>query len=200
MDIYFSTNEKLYSKLFRVLAKEPVSHIGLGFFPKSLNLAVDCTKPYGKVYHLKHWKSKYKLNFHMSLDMSLDDELVAYSCAADHAILVRYDWGAYYYGFLMLIRRYIFGIPLPAKNSWQTNEDRICTEIMTPLVEVLKKYGLDASDLDFAALTPFETAKELKKRSEGIEEVRWYGFPNKEANRRHRFGIFPFSLLFKNFL
>jgi hypothetical protein len=200
MDVYLTTNEKYYSKLFRWLSKEPVSHIGLGFFRKSMGLVADCTKPFGKIYHIKQWKAKYQLKFFMRIDMSVEDELKAYKCAANHSILVRYDWGAYYYGFLMLFRRYLFGIPLPKSNSWQTKEDRICTEIMAPLMDILKKYGIDMEGVDFAAITPFELAKELKKRSEGVEGVRWYGFSDKEANVRPRYGVFPFRFLYENII
>lgn len=198
MKIHFSKNDKFYSKLLMILCKEPVSHVGVEFFTGTLNLAVDCTKPFGKVYHMKHWLKKYDIVCSMKLKMDDDDELIAYAESASKSVLVGYDWGAYYFGFIAIIKRFLFGTPLPKENKWQSNDTRICTEILDPLKKILLKYDIDITDIDFTAVTPYEAACELRLRSAGKPGVTWYGLSYKEAEEKRRFGVFPFTLLRKD--
>lgn len=198
MKIHFSKNSKFYSKLLMFLCKEPVSHVGLEFFSGTLNLAMDCTKPYGKVYHIKQWRKNYDIVCTMHLRMGDDDELITYTEAAKKSVLVGYDWGAYYYGFIAVIKRFIFGTPLPKTNKWQSDDVRICTEILDPLKKILLRYDIDIMDLDFTALTPYEAACELRIRSVGKLGVTWYGLTYQQAEKKRRFGMFPLNLLRKD--
>ena len=178
-----------------VLAKEPVSHVGLEFAATTFSLAMDCTKPYGKVYHIKDWLKKYDLVFSMELPLSEEEELEVYKIAAQKSIRVPYDWGAYYYGFIALIKQFFLGTPLPKENIWQHPDTRICTEILEPLKDVLYRHNIDIRDLDLTAVTPMGAARVLLERTEGHKEVYWHGFLYKAHRPRGRFGVFPFTLL-----
>ena len=162
MRFYFTTNDKWYSKAHRFMANEPFTHIGLGFFIGTLNLIVDCTKPNGKVYHLDHWLKKYRAVKILSLSLENTMEQLLYLDVTNACVNTPYDWGAYYYAWLMGIRKLLFNKPYPDVNPW-AGSGMWCSEIISPIKENLKDYGVDLTDVaDFAALTPYMLYKKLK--------------------------------------
>lgn len=165
MKIYFVTNEHYYSKIFRFLFKEPVSHVALSFFEDDLKLVIDATKPVGGLYHIKYWLSKYSVVYCMELKLRSDDEKKLCLKVIDETVMVPYDWGGYWFAFFVAIKKRLFGIPYPKKNEWDATNMRHCGEILESLKNILPKHGMDISDLDFAALTPHMAAQELYKRT-----------------------------------
>ena len=164
MQIRFATNDSYYSRFFRFIFKEPVSHVGLGFFMGTRDLMVDCTKPYGGVYSNCCWSKKHTTLYFLDIKMSEEDEFKAYHLAVESAVLTEYDWGAYYYGFLMGIRKFLFRTPLPPHNKWQAKEKFLCTEILQPLKKILEKNGLDIRYLDLSAFTPHMLGKNMYRK------------------------------------
>ena len=178
MKIYFSTNEKYYSKFMRWLFKEPSSHVGLGFSPDgTIPLVLDCTKPYGKIYHLDHWKKKYRITYSMDLALTKEDEEEAYILTTNNAVLKPYDWDAYFYGFLRGIAARWYGIPLPFTNRYSSDDADLCTEVLNPIKQLLLKYQIELITKDLAAMTPHMLAKELHDQTLTNEKVTWHDFP-----------------------
>jgi hypothetical protein len=182
MHVYFSTNERYYSRLFRLLFREPASHVGVGFSPGAdVPLVVDCTQPYGKIYHLHHWKAYYKIIYFMRIDTSPEDELEAYRLVTDNAVLKPYDYDAYVYGFYLGIKWKIFGINPPKTNRFSSPNADLCTEIFNPIKPLLLNYDIDLTNIDLAALTPHMLADELYHQTRFNDKVVWHGFPTKTS-------------------
>lgn len=176
MYLYFSTNDKYYSRFMRFLFKEPTSHIGIGFEVGECPIVVDCTKPFGKVYHLKHWESKYEIKISAKITMTAEDELEALRKTVDNAVLKPYDWGAYYYGFFIGILWKWFYVPPPKTNKYGSDDADLCTEVLNPIKRILKKYEIDLVNHDLAAMTPHMVATEIYRQTFSNERVAWYGF------------------------
>jgi len=170
MDVYFSTNDHYYSKAHRYIAKEPFTHIGLGFFTDKLKLVVDCTKPHGKLYHLDHWLTKYYLTNQLRIELDPEVEQKFYELVIKGSVNVPYDWGAYAYAWLAGIRNFLFNTPYPNINPWG-GSGKWCTEVLTPIVQPLfEETGVDFMGLDLAAKTPCMIYKKLKTFS-GVQEI-----------------------------
>lgn len=181
MLIYLSTNENYYSKLARFLFKEPVSHIGLGFNISGVPMVIDCTKPYGKLYHLKHWESKYTIVYYAGILLEERDEIDAFQKASEYSVLKPYDWSAYFYGLFIGMLWRLHLTALPEKNFFNIREWDLCTEVLNPLKNILFSYGIDIRDIDLSARTPHMIATEIYKQTLGNERVKWYGFPDQET-------------------
>jgi len=174
MRFYFVKNDKWYSKALMKMLDEPVSHIGIGLFTDEhdgLDLVIDCTKPHGKLYHMKHWTSpeKYQIVNTLELKLSISDELLAYDRLIDQCVLTPYDWGAYYYAWIVLLGHFLFKTPIPKENKWST-DGMWCSEIIDPIEGILGCNGVDVSHLDFETLSPHMVYQELKK-FENIKEL-----------------------------
>lgn len=155
MKILYGTNEHFYSKLHRKLVNEPFTHVGLLFFSGSLNIVLDCTKPYSKVYHLEHWRTKYKILETQELSLPKVKETKYYKKAVNYCLLKPYDWGAYIWAWLWVIKRIFTKEDFPTMNPWRT-DGLWCTEVVFPLIEDLKEdFGIDLSNIDLAAKTPY---------------------------------------------
>lgn len=177
MRLCFSTNEKYYSKFMKFLFKEPTSHVGAGFVVQGCPLIVDCTKPCGKLYHQKHWDKKYKTVYFVDIQLSEDDEKLAFYLVTDNAVLKPYDWDAYFYGFLLGILWKWGGIKPPTYNRFSSKDADLCTEIVNPIKPLLCQYGINLEGKDMAAMTPHMMAAEIYEQTKSNERVRWYGFP-----------------------
>lgn len=177
MRLYFSTNEKYYSKFMMFLFKEPVSHVGAGFTIQGCPVVVDCTKPCGKLYHLRSWQKKYDIIYYVNIELSPEDEQTAFTLVTDNAVLKPYDWDAYFYGFFRGILWKWFGIDPPSVNKYSDKNADLCTEIVNPIKGMLKNYGIDLLDKDLAIMTPHMMAKEIREQTKDNERVVWYDFP-----------------------
>jgi len=138
-----------------------VSHIGLGFLDDK-KIVLDATKPYSKIYHLDHWKTKYEIVHTINIPLPKDIEDIAYKVAVDYCMLKPYDWGAYYYAWVCGLRRYFFKIKVPTVNKYALEHGLWCTEVIRPLKHILKNEGLDYTDINLSATTPqmvFDIAK-----------------------------------------
>jgi len=153
MRFYFVTNDKWYSKLHRLIAGEKSTHIGLIFFYCDLNIVVDCTKPYGKVYHLSTWLHKYRKISILELPLNSHIEKFFYKKIVSENVNVHYDFKAYYYAWIMAIRKFLFKIPYPKKNKWKT-DGKLCVEILEPIKKYLTDFDIDLMDIDLAAISP----------------------------------------------
>jgi len=169
MKFYFATNDKWYSKAHRYIAKEKSTHIGVGIFTESLNLVVDCTKPYGKLYHYKHWAKIYEVVDEIELPTHFGDDTLIYDDLIKACILTTYDWNAYYYAWIMGLRKFLFKTPYPKSNPWASDSGMWCTEIIRPLLPFLKSRGINIDYVDFAAQTPQMIFDLLAKKLEVID-------------------------------
>ena len=154
MRIYFSTNEKYYSKAARYIANEPFTHISLGFFTGSINLVVECTKPVGSVYHFDYWCQKNDVCEVLELNFDFSDEMYLYELCVQGCVNVPYDWGAYYFAWIAALKKYFFKIPYPRKNKWAT-DGKWCTEVLDPIANELYNLGYDIVDIDLEVTTPY---------------------------------------------
>jgi hypothetical protein len=153
MKIYFSTNEKWYSKLMRFAEGSDVTHVGLGFF-NDLQLVIDCTIPKGSLYHYRYWADKYEVVHTLDIPMSREDEELAYRMTLSTCLLAEYDRCAYIVGLYWLVRCKITGEDLPVKNPGNRDNKLMCSEVFVPVVGILKKYGVDLEYIDFSVKSP----------------------------------------------
>jgi hypothetical protein len=153
MKIYFSTNEKWYSKLMRFAEGSDVTHVGLGFFD-DLQLVIDCTIPKGSLYHYWYWADKYEVVHTLDIPMSKEDEELAYKLTLEMCLLAEYDRDAYIFGLYWLLRHKITGERYPNRNLGNRGNKLMCSEIFVPVVGVLKKYGIDLECIDFSVKSP----------------------------------------------
>jgi len=153
MKIYFTKNEHWYSKLLMWFEGSTMSHVGLGFFD-DLGLVVDCTKPFSKVYHVDHWFSKYQIVQEIDVPLSPEVERLAYKRVVDTCLLKPYDWGAYAFAWVSIVRKVLFGTPYPDTNPWSSDDGFWCTEIFVPVVDILKDLDADLSGIDLASYSP----------------------------------------------
>jgi len=164
MKFLFSTNEKWYSKAHRYITGEPFTHVGILFFEGGANIVVECTKPAGKASHADHWNKKYQTVEKIDFPLLPRDETHAYADCIFDSLDVPYDWGAYYYAWIAGLKKYLFNCPYPEKNKWSGN-GRWCTEVAGSVAPYLKGfYGVDISDLQLDAMTPYMLYKALKVR------------------------------------
>jgi hypothetical protein len=155
MMILYSTNEHYYSKAHRFIAKEPFTHIGILFFPGVLDIVLDCTRSHSKIYHLRHWGTKYNITNAQKFDLDDNKEMEYYNRAVDYCLLKPYDWGAYVYAWYWAVRRWITGENFPETNPWK-GDGMWCTEVVYPIIPLLKRdFEIDLSGIDLAAKTPF---------------------------------------------
>lgn len=174
MKIYFSTNEKYYSKIVRWLFDEPVSHIGLGFNINGVEMVIDCAKSHGKLYHLKDWENKYSIFYHAEIETSDQVEADLFKKAVRHNIMKPFDKKAYYWFLLAGLKSKIFNTPLPEKNPVQAAYGNICTEIIKPIRKDLwELYDIDLSKYDFSCKTPFMVGEIIRDESMECPFLKW---------------------------
>ena len=174
MIIYFTTNEKFYSKLLRWIFDEPTSHVGASFKPEGqIELVADCTKPHGKLMHLNNWLFKHRLLCSIEINMKKEHELQAYELVVNNCVMKPYDFPAYIYGFYWGLRIKFFGHKPPKKNAESSKEMDLCTEILNPIKGLLLEYAIDIYDMDLAAMTPTMLAMELYKQTIYNSRVDW---------------------------
>lgn len=161
MYIYFTTNEKYYSKLLRWLTGEPVSHVAVGFYFGAKINVIEATKPRAKLVSYKHFKSKEKLVKVLKLSLGFDDELFCYNLVLQKMVGKPYDWGAYYYGFWRCILKKFFGISFPKINRFNDPDKQLCTEVLDPLKVFFASKRIDIIR-DLSALTPHGLCEYLK--------------------------------------
>jgi hypothetical protein len=177
MHIFFSTNENYYSKFARFLFGETTSHVGIGFTVLGCPLVIDCTKPYGKIYHLSHWRKKYDIKYLSIVYMDPQDDELAFRLASSYAVMKPYDWNAYFYGLYCGLKLRFLGSKLPDINKYDDPETDLCTEIFNPLKTLLLKYGINLTNIDLSARTPDMLANDIYKQTKNNEKVVWYDFP-----------------------
>ena len=175
MRILFAKNDKWYSKATMWLAKEPCSHIALLFYHDDhwgSQAVIEATKPAGRQTTMKRWCMHYNVVFALEIDLPPYLERMMHKAASKAVIDKGYDWPAYCYLWLWGIRRLLFGgPPYPKLNPWNTPDKMICTEIMVPLVPLLKEHcGIDLSEYDFAAATPW-LVSQLLRGQKGVENA-----------------------------
>lgn len=155
-----------------------MSHVGLGFSPDgAVPLVVDCTKPYGKIYHLEHWKSKYSIPYSMVLQLSPADEFEAFRLVSENSVLKPYDWDAYFYAFYRGILWKWFDVDPPTTNRCSSDKAELCTEVLNPIKPLLLKYNINLLNRDLSAVTPHMLAAEIHNQTRTNEKVTWYDFP-----------------------
>jgi hypothetical protein len=176
MIIYFTTNEKFYSKLLRWLFKEPVSHVGICLYPTgAIPIVVDCTKPYGKLYGFNPWKKKHEPIYAVQIPLAPSDELDCFEKVAMRSVGRLYDFEAYFYGFYWAILWRFFGFTLPKQNKLSNHDKDLCTEIFNPIKVTLQNYGIDLFGIDLASVTPHMLAKEIYKQTKDNGLFNWIG-------------------------
>ncbi len=169
MRFHFCTNDKWYSKAASFIGQEPHTHIGVEFFHGSLDLVIDCTKPHSKLYHMKHWVTKYDISNTLELFLPQSRESSLYNRTLEFCLNEPYDWNSYYYLWFLGLRRFIFGTPFPDFNKFNGN-GLLCMEIMEPLTLGLFDEGIDLFKYDFSIVTPTQIYKILKEQPK-ISEV-----------------------------
>ena len=163
MKIYFVKNDKWYSKLMMWFEKSSVSHVGLGFFCGG-EIVVDGTKPCSKLYHKRHWFTKYDPVVEIEIPFTREEEKQAYRKVVNECLLKPYDWDAYAYAWLMAVAYKVFGIPYPDRNPWSDSDRFWCTEIFTPILADMKELGADLTGIDLSIKTPQMIFDILKKQ------------------------------------
>lgn len=180
MVIYFTTNENFYSRLLCWIFSEPVSHVGICLYPTGKTaLAIDCTKPHGKIYAYEHWKIKNHPIFWVDIPLSESDEIECFDKTARRSVMRPYDLKAYIHGFYWGIRAKLFGSRLPRTNKQSDHEKDLCTEIFNPIKDVMIRNGVDLYGIDLSAMTPHMLAIEIYRQTKNNSAIRWDGFVSK---------------------
>lgn len=176
MRLAWVTNDRYYSGLLRFLFNEPTSHVGSIFSLYGMSLAVDINRPYGKVYDLTHWLSKYTIIWEMRINFERHDELKLYQAAKDYAVLRPYDMRSYYYGMFAGIGHKFFGIPYPKTNALASGTASMCQEILTPILQHPTFKAVVPHNIDvqhFSECTPHMSMLLLKDATANNPSVEW---------------------------
>ena len=163
MYIYFTTNDKFYSKLLMWLTDEPTSHVAVGFYFGGKINVIEATKPRARLLSYKSFKKSHTIVNALKLDLGFDDELDVYSKTIKTMLGKPYDWPAYFYGFWRSILRKFFNIPYPKINRFNDSKKQLCTEILDPLKMFFASRGIDII-MDLSAKSPHGLYLHLKKQ------------------------------------
>jgi len=169
MRILYAKNNKYYSKLMMKVEGSPVSHVGILFFNDSLDIVIDCTKPYGKRYPLEAWVKKYEIVLIQEIPMVPRFERDCMEKVRKACVGTPYDWGAYWYAWCWGLRHLITKEPYPDRNKWATEGGMWCSEIFNPIKPELKSLGIDITDVHLDAKTPWMVYNIFKER--GVKDV-----------------------------
>ena len=176
MKLCFVTNDKNYSKLFRWLFNEDSSHVGTTFNINGVELATDLNRPYGTLWDLNYWKSKYNIVWSMELKLSDQEEFEIFKACREYAVLRKYDMAGYYYGMVWGILAKFFGLTLPKVNIWAEDTGSMCQEIIVPLVQhpIFKKYvPTSIPVVRTTAKTPGMVRKMMMDATKDNEHITW---------------------------
>lgn len=155
MDIVFTTNQKFWSKVFRYLSNDRVSHLAFKFVIDGIPLTIDCSTSGGR---LMTWSKFTELNDPVYVIKLETDKALELRLFERSLLLVgcKYDMNAYVYGIFRGLLRKIFRIPLTSKNVYSQPLKFACTEIFCPIYDILQKeYEIAFDDIDFAMQTPY---------------------------------------------
>jgi hypothetical protein len=155
MRIIFTTNEKFWSKVFKYLTGEPVSHVAMLFDVYEDKLTIDCSTDGGRLMTWDKFLSMNTLKYSINLpsDEAVDKELFHKSL---FLVGKTYDMPAYIYGIWRGILWRFFNVPAPSKNKLSKPNLYCCTEIFLPISEILKReYQIDFGDMDLAIQSPY---------------------------------------------
>lgn len=163
MIIYFVKNDKWYSKLMMWFEQSTMSHVGFGFFDNG-EIVVDGTKPHSKLYHRRHWFTKYQPVQEIIVPFTPEIEKKVYKKVVDECLLKPYDWDAYAYAWLMAVANKLCGKAYPDTNPWSDPDHFWCTEIFSPILDELEDIGIDLTGVDLSIKTPQMIFDILKKQ------------------------------------
>ncbi len=168
MDILFTTNNKFWSKTFKYLTKEPVSHLAFLFNINDCLLTIDCSVDGGRLMTYDKFISSNHPVYKTTLKTDSETELHLFKKSL-FLVGKKYDMPAYIYGIWRGILFTIFGLKAPKRNLLSKPDLYCCTEIFLPIEEILKqKYNLSFSGMDLAIKTPYELYIYVKAKTDEI--------------------------------
>jgi hypothetical protein len=175
MKIHWVTNEQRYSKFFRFLFGEQTSHVGAEFSIGGAEMAIDLNKPYGTLWDMGYWRSKYNIVWSCEIPLSSDEEWQVFNDCRKYAVLRKYDMNGYYYGIWRGILKKFFGRPLPSVNKWAANTGSMCQEIVVPVTQSnpIVARGIAIDLMHTTAKTPDMVIKIMKKATAHRPDVKW---------------------------
>lgn len=163
MKIYFTTNQKWYSRLMRWLWSDEVTHVGIGFNEFQHELVFDISKPYGSIYPVELWFKKYEKRYELSFDLTEREINKYFADLWYYCILKEYDIGTYYYAIYWGILKKFFKVPLPKSNIIANENKGICSNVIDPIKDLLSKNGYCFQNVDTYSKTPQMLLNEFKK-------------------------------------
>ena len=141
MEVLFTRNSSLMSRLIRSVTREEVSHCGIlvgDYVIHSNLLGVQCEL-------LSDFEDKSEIVYRVSLEepKDLTDRLVRVFQLRGRF----YDFGALLFVGISLLLRSKLGIPLPKSNLWANTGMYLCTELVTDIVYAREDAMLTPSGL-----------------------------------------------------
>lgn len=165
MDIVFTTNQKFWSKVFRYLSNDPISHLAFKFVIDNIPLTIDCSTTGGR---LMTWAKFIELNEPVYVIKLETDKALELRLFERSLLLVgcQYDMSAYVYGIWRGLLRKILRIPLTSRNVYSHPLKFACTEIFYPITDILTtEYEISFDEIDFAMQTPSNIYARLRGKN-----------------------------------
>jgi hypothetical protein len=164
MKIYFTTNEKFWSKVFKFLVQEKVTHVLFKFEVDGFEFCIDCSTSGGR---LMTWEKSKSFNFpvygiNLFKDAALEKQMFALCLRLTG---VKYDFGAYAYGLYRALLRRFLGIKGPKINKWSHPDKYACTEIFEPIRHILwREFGISFANKDLSIMSPLEIYTHIERQ------------------------------------
>lgn len=149
MEIIFTKNNSIVSKLIRATTREDISHCGVlldGYVLHSNFLGLQCEK---LSFFKKHSTVVYRVPISFPSPDILDK--IAKLHLAPRPFF--YDFGAMLFLFISLMLRNYLRIPLPKSNLWASTGMYLCTELITDIIH----------DREDAMLTPYKLYLSIRR-------------------------------------
>jgi hypothetical protein len=159
--IYFTTNERWYSRLARWLEGEEPTHIGIGLGGAYRHVVFDISKPQGSMYPAEIWHKKYRQVDAISIFAGRQLEKEIFNKLWSYCVGREYDMKSYYF---FMLRGFLRKLRLSTKYSHDFADPKkgVCVNCLNPILDELSSLGYDLKRLDIKSMTPAMILKEIK--------------------------------------
>ena len=163
MDILFTSNEKFWSRAFRFLSKEPVSHLAFRFNINEFTFTIDCSTVGCRLMTWDKFKTLNNSIHEVILETDPELESLLFGRCLK-LVGYPYDMGAYKYGIYRGLLRLLFKLPIPKINRWSSPGEFACTEIFVPIKDILhQEYLISFYEINLDMTSPYEIFKILSE-------------------------------------
>ena len=166
MRILGTTDERFLSKALRFFYEEPFSHIGIGF--DHLGLVIDSSTSGVKITRIGKWSSEKKNRIIDTIEIPISErkEWEIFNKILDAIEGKRYDFPSYIFHIALAFKYKLFKSRTNLKKSRFNDKNGVlCTEVFYPIVDELKKLGVNIEGVELSVLTPYRVMEIMRGRA-----------------------------------